>query len=118
MKPINHKRASGAASAAPAAEEPAVGPSQLYNHSSTKGRENLTARGAVPGVDFIIRKPELPRYVGLEKSVIADLIARDLFPKPIKPNPEGRVVGWLSSEIAAWQRARAAERDDAIEGAS
>jgi predicted DNA-binding transcriptional regulator AlpA len=64
-----------------------------------------------PSLDFIIRKPDLPRYVGLRSSVIADMIARGLFPKPLKLNPNGRAVGWLSSEIEAWQRARAAARD-------
>jgi prophage regulatory protein len=78
----------------------------------------LVAKALPPGLDFIIRKPELPHFVGLRSSVIADMIARGLFPRPVKLNPNGRAVGWLSSEIAAWQKSRISQRDNAAGSAS
>jgi prophage regulatory protein len=83
---------------------------------ATKGKAGWTQLRAATGVDEIIRKPELARYVGLRHSVIADMITKGKFPRPMRLNPDGRAVGWLSSEIAAWQRARAAERDNAAAG--
>jgi prophage regulatory protein len=38
-------------------------------------------------------------------------MSRNLFPKPIRLGV--RSVGWLETEITAWQRARVAERDKA-----
>jgi hypothetical protein len=43
--------------------------------------------------------------------VIAEMIAAGKFPKPIKVNDAGRILGWLETEIAAWQEARIALRD-------
>jgi predicted DNA-binding transcriptional regulator AlpA len=80
---------------------------------ATKGKAKWADARGPPDLDYIIRKPQLSRFVGLNMSVIYDMMARDLFPRPIKPNPQGRVIGWLSSEIAEWQRQRAAERDEA-----
>jgi predicted DNA-binding transcriptional regulator AlpA len=80
---------------------------------ATKGKTKWADAREPPGLDYIIRKPQLSRFVGLNMSVIYDMMARDQFPRPIKPNPQGRVIGWLSSEIAEWQRERAKERDEA-----
>jgi prophage regulatory protein len=60
-------------------------------------------------VDLIIRKADLPRYVGLRRTAIEDLIQRGEFPRPIKLSD--RAVGFLASEIEAWQLQRIAERD-------
>jgi predicted DNA-binding transcriptional regulator AlpA len=88
-------------------------PVQRDAAAATKGKAKWAGAAGPPGLDYIIRKPQLSRFVGLNMSVIYDMMARDLFPRPIKPNPQGRVIGWLSSEIAEWQRARAKERDEA-----
>jgi len=57
----------------------------------------------------IVRKKELPKFTGLQRTTIDDLIRVGNFPKPI---PLGkRSVGWLESELLDWQRARVAERD-------
>jgi prophage regulatory protein len=57
----------------------------------------------------IIRKKDLPKFTGLQRTTIDDLIRIGSFPKPI---PLGkRSVGWLESELLDWQRARVAERD-------
>jgi prophage regulatory protein len=63
----------------------------------------------VPGLHQIIRKPDLPGYVGLRRSSIESLIAEGSFPRPIPLG--GRSVGWLASELRQWQEARIAERD-------
>ena len=45
---------------------------------------------------------------GLPGSTIYERIAQGKFPKPVKL--EGRAVGWIESEVAAWQAERNAER--------
>jgi prophage regulatory protein len=68
-----------------------------------------TKRTDMTDLNRIIRKKELPKFTGLQRSAIDDLIRVGNFPKPI---PLGkRSVGWLESEILDWQRARIAERD-------
>ena len=61
--------------------------------------------------DKIFRKAELPSVVGLKRTQIEAMIARGEFPKPIRLSDGGRAVGWLSSEIVAWQQSRKAQRD-------
>jgi prophage regulatory protein len=79
---------------------------------ATKGKAKWADARGPAELDFIIRKPQISNFVGLRLSVIYDMIAKGKFPRPMLLNPDGRTVGWLSSEIAAWQRARAAERDN------
>jgi prophage regulatory protein len=75
---------------------------------------NSSPSGAAKRTDLtelnrIIRKKELPKFTGLRRSTIDDLIKVGSFPKPI---PLGkRSVGWLESELLDWQRERVAERD-------
>jgi prophage regulatory protein len=57
----------------------------------------------------IIRKRDLPDFVGLKRTQIEALIERGEFPQPIKLSE--RAVGWLASEIAEWQQRRIAKRD-------
>jgi prophage regulatory protein len=85
---------------------------------ATKGKAKWVDARGPPELDFIIRKPNISNFVGLRLSVIHDMIAKGTFPRPLLLNPNGRTVGWLSSEIAAWQRTRAAERDNAAGSAS
>ena len=59
----------------------------------------------------VLRLSELFRPTGLKRSAIYAKIAEGTFPKPIPLGP--RAVGWLESDIAAWQTARIAERDNA-----
>jgi prophage regulatory protein len=64
--------------------------------------------------DRIIRKADLPKFVGLRRTQIETLIARGEFPKPVRLSE--RAVGWVGSELAEWQRARIAERDGGDRG--
>jgi predicted DNA-binding transcriptional regulator AlpA len=59
----------------------------------------------------IIRRHDLPKYVGLQRTQIAELIKSGQFPRPISLNDNGRAVGWLEDEVIAWQRQRLSKRD-------
>jgi prophage regulatory protein len=59
----------------------------------------------------IIRKRDLPQFVGLRRTQIDELMKRGEFPRPIKLSDYGRAVGWLEDELAEWQRRRSAKRD-------
>lgn len=60
-------------------------------------------------VQSILRRPAVERATGLKRSSIYAGIAAGTFPRPI---PLGdKAVGWLESDIAAWQEARIAKRD-------
>lgn len=62
------------------------------------------------GVERILRRSEMKAATGYCIARIYQLIAEDRFPKQI---PLGdRAVGWRASEIADWQKARIAERDE------
>jgi len=60
-------------------------------------------------VDEVIRKVDLPRYCGLQRSQVDVYIALNQFPKPIKIGD--RAVAWMASEVRQWQLDKIAERD-------
>ena len=60
-------------------------------------------------VQNVLRRPAVTSVTGLAPSTLYELMARDAFPKPISLG--ARAVGWLESEVLAWQRDRVAERD-------
>lgn len=69
-------------------------------------------RGEVgePGpLQRIVRKKDLPEFVGLKRTAVDDAIKAGTFPRPIRLGP--RAVGWTELDIAAWQAERIAERD-------
>jgi prophage regulatory protein len=52
---------------------------------------------------------------GLGRATIYERMAEGTFPRPVKLLGEGsKAVGWVGSEIAAWQRVRIAARDNAV----
>ena len=59
-------------------------------------------------IDRTLRLPAVSEITGLPGSTIYERIAQGKFPKPVKL--EGRAVGWIESEVAAWQAERNAER--------
>jgi predicted DNA-binding transcriptional regulator AlpA len=59
----------------------------------------------------IIRLRDLPDYVGLQRTAIAELIEAGKFPKPIPLSDTGRAVGWLEHELISWQQERLAARE-------
>ncbi|GGA56602.1 hypothetical protein GCM10011385_07630 [Nitratireductor aestuarii] len=59
----------------------------------------------------LIRLPEVMARTGLGRTFIYRLVAKGLFPKPIKLG--ARASAWLENEIDGWIIARAAERNSA-----
>jgi len=56
-------------------------------------------------VERFLRREAVEEATGLRRSTIYELMSKGLFPRPIKIT-EGRAVGWLESEIAAYQQAQ------------
>ena len=59
----------------------------------------------------IYRRPKVLEVTGWSVSTLYEKVANGSFPKPVKLDPRGRAVGWLETEIEAWQQQRIAERD-------
>lgn len=57
----------------------------------------------------ILRRQDVEKVTGLAKPTIYQLIKKGEFPRQVKIT--GRAVGWLESEILAWQKTRIANRD-------
>jgi predicted DNA-binding transcriptional regulator AlpA len=69
-----------------------------------------------PRPQKIIRRKDLPQYVGLHRSVIIEMIQAGTFPPGIRLTPSAKhsgALGWLESTIHQWQqeRARAVEEE-------
>jgi prophage regulatory protein len=64
-------------------------------------------------VDTFLRVPDVLAAAGVSRSTLYEMMESGKFPKPVKPNDD-RAVRWLASEIADWQKARIAARDNAV----
>ncbi len=53
-----------------------------------------------------LRCPEVQRVTGLSRSTVYDLIAKGLFPRPVKLT--NKAVAWPEGVIAEWLAQRAA----------
>lgn len=62
-------------------------------------------------VQTILRRDDVERATGLPRSTIYEKMAKGEFPRSIKLSAKS--VGWLESEIEAWQKARIAQRGEA-----
>jgi prophage regulatory protein len=60
----------------------------------------------------VMRLPQVMAVTGWSRSTVYDKIKAGKFPKPFRPDPDGRVAVWLEDEIAELQR-RAIERNSA-----
>jgi len=60
-------------------------------------------------VQKFLRRDEVERVTGMPRSTIYDKMSKGEFPRAVKIG--GRAVGWLETEIAQWQEARIAARD-------
>ena len=56
-----------------------------------------------------LRRSDVQQVCGLPTSSLYELMDRGEFPKPIRLS--ARTVAWLESEVAEWQQARIAQRD-------
>jgi prophage regulatory protein len=54
----------------------------------------------------LIRLKDLQKRIGLSKASIYQLIAQNLFPRPVKLTPSGRAVGWKTVDIDGWIQSR------------
>lgn len=59
----------------------------------------------------MFRLRDLPQFVGLRRTQIAELIKAGEFPKPVPLSDSGRAVAWLEQDLIAWQNARIAVRN-------
>jgi prophage regulatory protein len=57
----------------------------------------------------VLRKKAVLDATGWSNSTLYAKIAAGRFPRPFKPDPDGRVSCWFSDEVAAFQK-RAIER--------
>jgi prophage regulatory protein len=64
-------------------------------------------------VDSFLRIPDVLVAAGVSRSTLYEMMEAGKFPKPVKPNDD-RAVRWLASEVADWQKARIAARDNAV----
>ena len=51
----------------------------------------------------VLRKPAVLGATGWSNSTLYEKIAKGLFPKPVKLDPNGRVSVWFEDEVAAFQ---------------
>jgi prophage regulatory protein len=68
--------------------------------------ERVTPQQIQPRLQRIVRKSQLPDYVGLRRTAIDDLMASGAFPKPVKLGL--RAVGWTEESLIRWQQERIA----------
>jgi prophage regulatory protein len=81
---------------------------------TTRSRDATTTTDEqTPRLQRFIRQADLPSYVGLRRTQIAELIKAGEFPKPIPISDSGRAIAWLESEVLAWQAKRIAKRETA-----
>ena len=55
-------------------------------------------------IRLILRRPAVEAKVGLSRSAIYLLMAKGLFPRPVKLST--RAVGWRAADIDAWLQSR------------
>jgi predicted DNA-binding transcriptional regulator AlpA len=58
-------------------------------------------------LERVFRLKDLPQFVGLRRTQIAEKIRTGQFPAPIKLSDDGRAVAWRESDLVAWQEQRA-----------
>ena len=52
----------------------------------------------------ILRRPAVEARVGLGRSAIYAMMAKNLFPKPVKMT--AKAVGWRERDVSAWLESR------------
>jgi predicted DNA-binding transcriptional regulator AlpA len=57
-----------------------------------------------------MKRKEVMKASGLERTALKEAIERKEFPAPIRPTPSGRADRWDEDEIIAYQEARTAAR--------
>jgi prophage regulatory protein len=52
----------------------------------------------------VMRLPDVMRATGWSRSTVYDKIKAGKFPKPFKPDPDGRVAAWFEDDVAMLQQ--------------
>jgi predicted DNA-binding transcriptional regulator AlpA len=65
-------------------------------------KKQTECRATSLGDDEVVRLRDAPKYFGLGRTKIRELIAKGEIPKPIYFSP--RCVGWYGHQIHAYQR--------------
>jgi predicted DNA-binding transcriptional regulator AlpA len=68
---------------------------------TTTVRELMESR--ILGPEEIVRRKELPRYLGLKKTQIDKLIEAGILPPGVPLNETGRAIGWFKSTLVEHQ---------------
>lgn len=50
----------------------------------------------------LIKRPEVRRRTTLSDSTLYRLMDAGDFPRPVRPNPNGRAVAWIEAEVDQW----------------
>jgi prophage regulatory protein len=58
-----------------------------------------------------LRRREVLEYIGLRSTALDEEIKAGSFPRPVPLTDKGRAVGWLESDLIAWQDERIAARN-------
>ncbi len=61
------------------------------------------------------RMRELPRFVGMHRTQIGELIKVGKFPRPVTVGTGRRAIAWLEEDLISWQLQRVAERNGGAE---
>lgn len=69
---------------------------------SSKKKSTTTNTPRQLGDDEVVRLKDGPKYFGVGKSRLAEMVAKGIVPKPIHFSE--RCVGWLGSAIHEYQR--------------
>ena len=64
-------------------------------------------------LSLVVRKKDLPRFIGKRRTQIDEMIKRAEFAPGTLVSPGGRARIWREDEILAWQEGRFAKRRDA-----
>jgi prophage regulatory protein len=67
--------------------------------------------GREPPEPEIWRLDRVARVTGLSRTAIYDLMGDGKFPRPLQLTENGRLIGWVSTEIVRYVRSRIAARD-------
>lgn len=68
-------------------------------------RSQVGGRPQEPALTVYLRMPAILKITGLGESTIHRLVAKELFPRPVRLGP--RAVGWRRSDIDRWSADRA-----------
>jgi prophage regulatory protein len=66
----------------------------------------MIKENSIPTGDRILRMPEVVNTSGLSRAQIYVMISKGEFPKQIKLTSQGKIAGWLHSEIMTWLQSR------------